>query len=194
MHSPTDTGFACAVLVLTVAACDDPSVDLEPAGDPVDIRVDRSALDYLYRDRDGQIRSAPSLSEIPPQLRGAVMVHHPDIRTDDTPADTIYVANLLDTAPGDRVPARPSTREQYARHTADLRDARRLARWTAFAAEEFAKLDPRSVRQTASEQAQRKFDEFAERPSDPYTGRPDRSPDTGTVERDEPSPDDSTTD
>ncbi len=194
MNSPTDIGLLCAALLICAVACDDPPADPEPAGDPVEVRVDQPALDYLYRTRDGQIRSAPSLIDIPPLLRGAVMVHHPDIPTDGTRADTIYVANLLGVASGDRVPARPSTRQQYARLTADLRDARQLARWTALNAREFAKLDPRSVRQTASERAQRKFDELAERLPDRSTSRPDESLDAGKTKHGEPTLDHSDTD
>jgi hypothetical protein len=189
MNWQTDICLVCAALSLICAAACEDQPDPEPAGKPVDIRVDRPALDYLYRARDGRIRSAASLGEIPPELRGAVMVHNPDLANTDARPDTIYVANLFDAAPGDQVAARPSTRERYARRTADLRDARRLARWTALTAEEFAKFHPRSLRQRASEEAQRKFDELADRLADSPTNRLDDSADAGTIEHDDTATD-----
>jgi len=153
-----------------------------PAPEPVDLRVDAPDLDYVFRAPDGQLRSAVSVSEIPPPLRGAVMVHHPTM-TGSAPEHTVYVTDLLGAAPHDTVTARPITRDDYARRTADLRGARRTAELVRIAALELTGMHPNSKRSAAADEARETFDEILPRLRSPDAGNDadtdaGRSPDT----------------
>jgi len=102
--------IAAAVMAVTVG-CErqEQTPETEEVPESVAFEVDGDGVYYRWREPDGTMTTAQSLSEIPLAARPVVAVFATGNMDERAPADKYYVANLLNAEPGDDAEARRRT-------------------------------------------------------------------------------------